>query len=105
MGSASFWLPCDVLSHWARGALGRARAGWLRRTIGLNPSDPARLSQKKIEKNQAGWAGWDRGIRIALGLGLLSLTVVGPQTLWGLLGLVPRLTGLGAFVLCIGPAA
>lgn len=48
----------------------------------------------KMETNQA---GWDRGIRIALGLGLLSLTVVGPQTLWGLLGLVPLLTGLAGF--------
>lgn len=29
-----------------------------------------------------------------VGLGLLSLTVVGPKTLWGLVGLVPLLTGL-----------
>lgn len=36
----------------------------------------------------------DRGIRIALGLGLLALTVVGPQTLWGLVGIVPLATGL-----------
>jgi hypothetical protein len=35
----------------------------------------------------------DRGIRVALGLVLLSLTVIGPQTLWGLVGLVPLLTG------------
>jgi hypothetical protein len=34
----------------------------------------------------------DRGLRIALGLGLLSLTVFGPQTLWGLVGLVPLAT-------------
>lgn len=39
-------------------------------------------------------AGWDRGLRVALGLGLLSLTVVGPQTLWGLVGLVPLATGI-----------
>jgi len=38
-------------------------------------------------------AGWDRGIRIAVGLGLLSLTVIGPQTMWGLVGLVPIATG------------
>lgn len=38
-------------------------------------------------------AGWDRGIRIVLGLGLLSLTVIGPQTMWGLVGLVPLATG------------
>jgi len=36
----------------------------------------------------------DRAIRVALGVGLLSLTVLGPQTLWGLLGLIPLATGL-----------
>ena len=36
----------------------------------------------------------ERVIRVALGLGLLSLTVVGPHTLWGLAGLVPLATGL-----------
>ena len=36
----------------------------------------------------------ERAVRIALGLGLLSLTVVGPQTLWGLVGVVPLATGL-----------
>lgn len=35
----------------------------------------------------------DRAVRVVLGLGLLSLTVVGPQTLWGLVGLVPLATG------------
>lgn len=36
----------------------------------------------------------DRGIRVVLGLGLLALTVTGPQTLLGLIGLVPLVTGL-----------
>jgi hypothetical protein len=36
----------------------------------------------------------DRAARIVVGLGLLSLTVVGPATLWGLLGLIPLATGL-----------
>jgi hypothetical protein len=36
----------------------------------------------------------DRIARIAAGIGLLSLTVVGPQTPWGYLGVVPLLTGL-----------
>ena len=36
----------------------------------------------------------DRIFRIILGLGLLSLVFVGPQTLWGLVGLVPLATGL-----------
>ncbi|MGL4396764.1 MAG: YgaP family membrane protein [Hyphomicrobium sp.] len=39
----------------------------------------------------------DRALRIAVGLGLLSLVVVGPQTLWGLIGLVPLFTGLARF--------
>jgi hypothetical protein len=36
----------------------------------------------------------DRAARVALGLGLLSLTVAGPQTMWGLVGIVPLATGL-----------
>lgn len=40
----------------------------------------------------------ERGIRIAAGLGLLSLVFIGPQTLWGLVGLVPLATG--AFGYC-----
>lgn len=36
----------------------------------------------------------DRAARIVLGLVLLSLTVIGPKTMWGLVGLIPLLTGL-----------
>lgn len=36
----------------------------------------------------------ERIARVALGLGLLSLVFVGPQTPWGLIGAVPLLTGL-----------
>lgn len=36
----------------------------------------------------------DRTVRVVAGLGLLSLIFVGPQTLWGLVGLVPLFTGL-----------
>jgi len=36
----------------------------------------------------------DRAVRVAAGLGLLSLTVIGPQTAWGLVGLVLLATGL-----------
>lgn len=39
----------------------------------------------------------DRILRIALGLGLLSLAFVGPQTMWGFFGLVPLLTGAFGF--------
>lgn len=35
----------------------------------------------------------ERGIRVAVGLGLLSLIFIGPQTWWGLVGLVPLATG------------
>ena len=47
-----------------------------------------------MQKNEA---GWDRGLRVALGLALLSTTVVGPQTWWGLVGLVPLVTGVWGF--------
>ena len=36
----------------------------------------------------------DRTLRIIAGLVLLSLVFVGPQTLWGLIGIVPLATGL-----------
>jgi hypothetical protein len=36
----------------------------------------------------------DRGIRIVLGLVLLSLFLFGPKTSWGLVGLVPLITGV-----------
>jgi Protein of unknown function (DUF2892) len=47
-----------------------------------------------MKKNEA---GWDRGLRIALGLGLLALTVAGPKTWIGLVGVVPLATGLVGF--------
>lgn len=36
----------------------------------------------------------DRVLRVVLGFALLSLVFVGPQTWWGLIGLVPLVTGL-----------
>lgn len=36
----------------------------------------------------------DRAIRVTLGVVLLSLVFVGPQTAWGWLGVVPLFTGL-----------
>jgi hypothetical protein len=38
--------------------------------------------------------GIDRVLRILVGLGLLSLVFVGPQTPWGWIGAVVLLTGL-----------
>jgi len=36
----------------------------------------------------------DRAARIILGLAVLSLVFVGPKSMWGLVGVVPLLTGL-----------
>lgn len=36
----------------------------------------------------------ERTIRVALGLGILSLAFLGPRTPWGFLGIVPLVTGL-----------
>ena len=36
----------------------------------------------------------DRVVRIMVGIGLLSLVFVGPQTPWGWIGLLPLATGL-----------
>ncbi len=36
----------------------------------------------------------ERGLRVLLGLGILSLAFIGPRTPWAYLGLVPVLTGL-----------
>ena len=39
----------------------------------------------------------DRILRVVLGLALLSLVFIGPQTMWGLVGIVPLVTGLVGF--------
>lgn len=39
-------------------------------------------------------ANIERVLRVLVGLGILSLTVIGPKTMWGLIGIVPVLTGL-----------
>lgn len=38
--------------------------------------------------------GIDRVLRIVLGLALIAIVFVGPQTPWGWIGVVPLLTGL-----------
>jgi len=50
--------------------------------------------QEEVMKNEG---IVDRSIRVVVGLILLSLVFVGPQTLWGLVGLVPLITGLVGF--------
>lgn len=49
------------------------------------------MLEKILPRNES---TFDRAARVVLGLSLLTLTVVGPQTLWGLVGLVPLVTGL-----------
>ncbi len=39
----------------------------------------------------------DRVVRIILGLGVLAVAFVGPQSPWGYLGLIPLLTGIVGF--------
>jgi hypothetical protein len=39
----------------------------------------------------------DRVLRVGLGVALIALVFVGPQTPWGWLGLVPLFTGLVGF--------
>ena len=41
--------------------------------------------------------GIDRILRIVVGLGLISLVFVGPQTQWGWIGVIPLLTALAGF--------
>jgi DUF2892 family protein len=50
--------------------------------------------RRAVMRNES---GWDRLVRVVLGLGLLSLAVIGPRTLWGLLGIVPLVTGVWGF--------
>jgi hypothetical protein len=39
----------------------------------------------------------DRTLRTLVGLALLSLVFIGPESLWGLIGLVPLITGVVGF--------
>jgi hypothetical protein len=39
----------------------------------------------------------DRALRVVLGLALIALVFVGPQTPWGWLGVIPLVTGLVRF--------
>ena len=55
------------------------------------------LPRMEIFAMQANVGGLDRLLRIIVGLALLSLVFVGPQTLWGLVGIVPLATALMRF--------
>ena len=42
-------------------------------------------------------AGFDRLLRVVVGVALLALVFVGPKTAWGWFGLVPLVTGVVGF--------
>lgn len=46
---------------------------------------------------RANEGGMDRLVRVVVGLVLIALVFVGPQTAWGWLGIVPLTTGLVGF--------
>ena len=39
----------------------------------------------------------DRTLRVVVGIAIVSLVFVGPRSLWGLVGIVPLVTGLVGF--------
>lgn len=43
---------------------------------------------------KANVGGMDRILRVIVGLGLIAIVFVGPQTAWGWVGIVPLATGL-----------
>ena len=53
------------------------------------------MAQEAVDMTNEGTA--DRVMRVVIGLGLLSIVFVGPQTPWGWIGVVPLLTGIVGF--------
>jgi hypothetical protein len=66
----------------------------------IKPAPPAggHCSPVEAQRSRAMFkqnvGGIDRTLRVILGVGVLSLAFVGPQSPWGYLGLIPLLTGL-----------
>lgn len=50
------------------------------------------MSEKAVLKTNVGAA--DRLVRIMIGLALIAIVFVGPQTPWGWVGIIPLVTGL-----------
>ncbi len=46
---------------------------------------------------KANVGGIDRILRIVVGLALIAMAVVGPQVVWGWIGIIPLVTGLFKF--------
>jgi hypothetical protein len=42
-------------------------------------------------------AQWERVLRVLVGVFLLALAVIGPRTPWGLLGMIPLISGSTGF--------
>lgn len=55
---------------------------------------PGAVGRQAMVKNIG---GIEKPFRIVLGLIVLALVVVGPQTWWGLIGIIPLATGLWGF--------
>jgi hypothetical protein len=51
----------------------------------------------ELNKTWRNEASFDRVARVVLGLAVLSLAFIGPQTAWGYLGLIFVVTGLVGF--------
>jgi hypothetical protein len=66
-----------------------------RRMAEPDPRNGAHTLQGGSSMKNEGTA--DRVIRVVIGLALLSLTVIGPHTPWGYVGLVPLATGVFGF--------
>jgi hypothetical protein len=76
-----------------RGARSRRRRDELLPAEGVGRVDDAKgVTVKEFFKTNEGAA--DRTLRIVAGIVLLSLTVVGPKTSWGFVGLLLLVTGL-----------
>ena len=52
------------------------------------------LSERQLPINVG---SLDRAFRVVLGLALLVLAVAGPESLWGLAGVAPLLSGLAGY--------
>jgi hypothetical protein len=74
--------------------------GWALGLVHLSPTRSARRANRTTNTSTnmnllpVNEHPIERGLRIALGLGILSLAFVGPATPWGYLGLVPIATGM-----------
>jgi Protein of unknown function (DUF2892) len=59
-----------------------------------NPSRLPRLDPNGRSADVINASTVDRAVRVAVGLAILSLTMIGPRSLYGLFGGVPLVTGL-----------